>query len=208
MKSVKLSAVLFVIVLAGSAGTASAKLIPSADRLTVYDTYLHVRWLADANLAGTPEGKLIASYSGVTNITPGGSMDYNTALNWLTALNRLHLNRAVGYLGHANWSLPTTPLLPATDTSCTSYNGSGGGSFGYGCTGSDMGSLFNTSLGIPYPNTAVPIPDKPIGPFHNFQPYLYWSKTSNANTNGFHTFSFNTGWSGSNIDNHYMYVLP
>jgi hypothetical protein len=74
---------------------------------------------------------------------------------------------------------------------------------------SSMGSLFYQSLGIQYPNTAVPIPNNTVGPFSNFQPYLYWSATPVPNiTNGYDSFSFNTGWQGSNVDNHYMYVLP
>jgi hypothetical protein len=36
--------------------TADAQLITSADGLTVYDNRLHVVWLSNANLAGTPEG--------------------------------------------------------------------------------------------------------------------------------------------------------
>jgi|CZKZ01.1.fsa_nt_gi hypothetical protein len=190
---------------------ASAQLIPSADGLTVYDAHLQARWLANANLAGTADGASLATTAGITTITPGGSMNYATALAWVGALNRVGLNGTVGYLGHTTWTLPTTPTLPATDPSCTSFNGSGGGSFGYGCTGSDFGSLFNlnTSLGLQYPNTAVKIPDTAFGPFHNFQPYLYWTTTPTPNPNdGFSTFSFNTGWGGANVDVHYIYALP
>jgi hypothetical protein len=183
---------------------AHAELIPLPDGLTVYDTHLNVRWLANANLAGTPEGNSIASSSGIANITPGGSMDYATALQWLDALN--NLNDGAGYLGHNDWTLPTSPTFPTTDPSCAA-TGPNGNSFGFGCTNSDMGSLFYLSLGLQYPNTAVPIPNNSVGPFNNFQPYLYWTDTS-AGGNGYHTFSFNTGWAGANVDGHYMYVLP
>jgi hypothetical protein len=195
----------------GLGRVASAQLVPSADGQTVYDGHLKVRWLADFNLAATPEGASIASAAGITTITPGGAMDYHTAVKWVDALNTLELNGAVGYLGHTTWTLPTTPTLPVTDPSCTSYNGSGGGSFGYGCTGSDMGSLYNlkTSLGLQYPNTAVPIPFSLAWPFRNFQPYLYWTSTPVPPPNdGFNTFSFSTGWGGSNVDIHYIYALP
>jgi len=190
---------------------ASAQLIPSADGLTVYDAHLQARWLANANLAGTADGVSIATTAGITTITPGGSMNYATAISWVTALNTQTFGQGVGYLGHTAWTLPTTPTLPATDPSCTSFNGSGGGSFGYGCTGSDFGSLFNlkVSLGLQYPNTAVKIPGTAFGPFHNFQPYLYWTTTPTPNPNdGFSTFSFNTGWGGANVDVHYLYALP
>jgi hypothetical protein len=178
-----------------------AELIPSADGLTVYDTVLKVRWLADANLPATET-------FGVGNINPYGSMDYAAALQWVEALNGL--NGGAGYLGHNNWTLPTTPTYPATDPSCSS-TGPDNNSFGSGCMNSDMGSLFYVSLGFQYPDTAVPIPDNAVGPLSNFQPYLYWTETSSAsegNPDGYHTFSFNTGWRGSNVNFHYMYALP
>lgn len=188
--------------------SASAELVPMPDGQTVYDTHLSVRWLANANLAGTDEGRTIASSSGITTITPGGSMSFDTAMQWLGALNGVYgLRGGAGYLGHNDWTLPTMPLFPLLDNSCTSQKLN---SFGYGCTGSDLGSLFNLkrSLGLQYPDTAVPIPDKTVGPFHNFQPYLYWSNTGDLDGSGWHTFSFSTGDAGSNIDKHYMYVLP
>jgi hypothetical protein len=173
---------------------------------------LKVRWLANANLPGTPEGRF-----GVANITPNGSMDYANALQWVDALNGL--NEGLGYLGHNDWTLPTTPTYPATDPTCPA-TGPHGNSFGFGCMGSDMGSLFYLSLRLQYPNTAVPIPNNMVGPFSNFQPYLYWSctdketgicpkdVTTGHGSNGYHTFSFNTGWAGANVDGHYMYALP
>jgi hypothetical protein len=71
-----------------------------------------------------------------------------------------------------------------------------------------MVSFYYLSLGLQFPNTAVQIPNTLAGPFSNFQPYLYWSDTSNADSSkGFLTFSFNTGWEGSNVDKHYIYAL-
>ena len=175
-----------------AASAAHAALIPSPDGQTVYDTTLHVRWLANANLAATQR-------FGLGRITPGGSMDYLTALQFVAALN------AANYLGHNNWQLPATPLV---DSTCAAV-GPNGGSFGKGCLNSAMGSLFYRSLGLQFPNTAVPIPTGTTGPFVNFQPYLYWSGTATADTSkGFHTFSFNTGWEGANVDGHFMYVIP
>ncbi len=209
-----LRVVLLLCALGGPGRLALAQLIPSADGQTVYDGHLHARWLADFNLAARPAGVVIASVAGITTITPGGSMDYETAVKWVNALNTLELIGGVGYMGHTTWTLPTTPTLPsATDPSCTSFNALGGGSFGYGCTGSDFGSLYNLkiSLGLQYPNTAVPIPVMWNWPFRNFQPYLYWTNTAVPPPNqddGFNTFSFNTGWGGSNVDVHYMYAEP
>ena len=190
---------------------ASAQLIPSADGKTVYDAHLQARWLANANLAGTTEGASIASHSGITTISPSGAMNYTTALAWLMALNSGTFDGSVGYLGHTTWTLPTSPtdVINPQDANCTS-NGPGGDRFGYGCTVADMAGLYNLkkSLGLKWPNTAVPILHSVAGPFRNFQPYLYWSKTAAGDGTGFHTFSFNTGWTGANTNNHYMYVLP
>ena len=178
--------------------SAHAALIPSHDGLTVFDTVLHVTWLANGNPAATAPGAL-----DVAKITPNGSMSYQTAVQWVAALNSM--NGGAGYLGHNNWQLPATPT---TDPSCSSI-GPNGGSFGTGCTGSAFGSLFYQSLGLRYPNTAVPIPNDTTGPFNNFQPYLYWSATQAADaTQGYRTFSFNTGWEGANVDKHFIYALP
>jgi hypothetical protein len=175
-----------------------ATLIPSADGLTVYDTILHVTWLANANLAGASAG-----HFSISTITPGGAMDYATALQWVAALNAA--NGGAGYLGHNTWQLPASVLI---DAACNAV-GPNNVSFGFGCALSAMPSLFYQSLGFHYPNTAVPMPDNTTGPFHDFQPYLYWSATAAADSKqGYHTFSFATGWHGSNVDNHYMYVLP
>ena len=82
---------------------ADATLIPSPDGMTVYDTVLRVNWLANANLAGrpdTPEAQFLVAK--VANITPGGAMDYATAVKLVDTLNKY------GYLGHNNWQLPMT----------------------------------------------------------------------------------------------------
>jgi len=85
-----------------------------------------------------------------------------------------------------------------------------------------MASLYYQAFGIRQPNTAVPIPPGNVGPFKNFQPYLYWSSSGKQRErlaarnprqqtprdNGEHTFSFNTGWQGGNVSDHVMYVLP
>ncbi len=222
MNRIAFSAALFIVCCGSS--TALAQLIPSADGKTVYDVHLNVRWLADANFVHSPNGgQSFAANAGLLTIasdgsiapggaiTPGGSMAYPTAIQWLSVLNGL--NGGLGYLNHNTWTLPTSPIDPSIifppfppttrDPSCTS-TGPGGDGFGYGCTVADMAGLYDLkqSLGLQWPNTAVPVPDIHVGPFYNFQPYLYW--TSNAGQ----TFSFNTGWTGSNTLHHYLYVLP
>jgi hypothetical protein len=199
MKLTRLAVFLFVIAcVVPSVRNADAVLIPSGDGLTVYDTVMQVMWLANANLAATAAGRF-----GIAKITSNGSMDYPTATQWVAALNGL--NGGVGYLGHNNWQIPATPAL---DPSCSS-TGPNGDSFGIGCMNSAMGSLFYESLGLRYPNTAVPIPNNTVGPFSNFQPYLYWSDSLSADpAKGYLTFSFNSGWEGENVNKHYIYALP
>ena len=180
----------------GMSPFADAALVPSADGMTVYDTVMHVTWLADGNFAAKETFQ-------VSGINGNGSMNYATAVAWVAAMNAY--NGGAGYLGHNNWTLPTTPLNDAT-CNLTGPNGS----FGVGCANSAMSSLY-TSLGFQFPDTAVPIPANSVGPFINFQPYLYWSGTSNGrgtNSNGYYTFSFNSGWQGGNLDAFYMYALP
>jgi hypothetical protein len=157
---------------------------------TVADTALGVTWLADANLARKDTFK-------VAGINADGSMDYQTAVSWVAAMN------ADDYLGHDTWRLPATPSY---DPGCSSHNTS---TFGYGCSQSAMGSLYYTTFGLDEPATAVPVHRGTAGPFNNFQPYLYWTSTIAADpTQGYRTFSFNTGWQGTNVAKHNMYVLP
>ena len=162
---------------------------------TVYDPALKVTWLADADL---PASKPF----GVRGIDKDGSMDYPTAVAWVQALNRYQHGR--GYLGHHDWMLPVTPT-PSHDPSCQSVNHA----FGYGCRKSAFGSFYSATLGLRAPATAVSIPEAKAGPFSDFQPYLYWTATEAAkHSQGYHAFSFETGWSGSNVTRHNMYVLP
>jgi uncharacterized protein (TIGR03437 family) len=178
---------------------AGGTLALSADGLTVYDSSNNITWLAVADLPasnrfGIP---LCTGSANQTCINANGSMNYPAAVAWVSAMN------GANYLGHNNWQLPTTPM---TDSGCTK-TGPNGSSFAYGCTANALGSLYYNGLGLKAPNTAVPIPSAATGPFSNLQPYLYWSQTSSGG-NGSATFSFDTGWQGSNTLTHVMYVFP
>jgi len=131
-------------------------------------------------------------------------MSYQTALAWVEAMNGY--DNGKGWLGHHNWMLPMTPT---DDPDCQSHNKKGGGSFGFNCRNSDLGSLYYGTFGLREPDTAVPVRHSKAGPFENLQPYLYWTATKAKNEKqGFITFSFVTGWAGANIPRHNMYVLP
>jgi len=178
-----------------AAGMARAN--PGSGGQTVSDPLLKVTWLADANLASRKTFN-------IRGINRDGSMDYQNAINWVRAMNAYDHGR--GYLGHRNWMLPTTPPY---DPNCSSYNKHGGGSFGYGCLKSAMSSLYYKTMSLHEPDTSVAISNGRAGPFNSFQPYLYWTGSTGAKSSfGFITFSFNTGWQGSNVDQHNIYVLP
>ena len=178
---------------AEGAGVASRSALSAKVPTTVYDPVLHVSWLADANLPARMKFGLA--------INKDGSMSYQTAVQWVRRLNRNH------FLGHGDWTLPITPT-PYRDMGCSGRNKKGGGSFGLGCSKSPLAWLYTHMLGLRWPDTAVAIPDTTTGPFHDFQPYLYWTGTPAQTAGGLQTFSFNTGWSGSNQTDHFMYVLP
>jgi hypothetical protein len=158
---------------------------------TIPDAALGVTWLADANLPASQP-------FGVSGINPDGSMDFQAAVDWVHALDK------DDYLGHRNWMLPTTPV---SQPGCQSHNGHG--AFGFGCTVSPLPALYSTTFHLAAPDTAVSVADGDVGPFHDFQPYLYWTSSVGSKASaGYRTFSFNTGWAGSNVPKHDMYALP
>ncbi len=115
-------------------------------------------------------------------------------------------NGGKGYLGRTDWRLPTTP--PRDETCDRKHKNT----FGFGCTGSDMGALYTRGMGLHWPATAVVVPPYVRGQFKNLQPYLYWSETENTNhkdnVNGFTTFSFANGFQGANVSDNHLYVIP
>jgi hypothetical protein len=178
-----------------------ATLLPSSDGTTVYDTVNSISWLGDANLAASNRfGLPVCNASSTqTCINASGSMSYQAAKAWVAGMN------AANYLGHANWQLPTTPIA---DSGC-GFTGPQNNSFGFDCSAGALGSLYYNALGLKAPDTAVPIPNNTAGPFSNFLPYLYWSHTVVTDTgSGYGTFSFNTGFHGSNTKPNFLYVLP
>lgn len=185
----------------GAFPTAHARgtLILSPDGLTVYDTVHDVTWLADFNLpASNHFGVPLCDGSHATPcVNASGSMNWASAEAWIAGMQASH------YLGREDWRIPTTP---PTDLGC-GKKGPHGNSFGFGCSASALGSLYYTALGLQAPDTAVPIPPNSVGPFINFQPYLYWSQSSRGG-GGFATFSFNTGFHGANTAPNFLYVLP
>ena len=180
---------------------------PSYIEWTVYDSNLGVCWLADGNLAGDPAVVVMMkpfmtpknADGSAPVINPDGTMDYETALNWVDALNLY--NSGNGWLNHNHWQLPATPQA---DPTCKSKNVN---NFGVLCTGSALGSLYNVGLAQVYPNSVVPFFPTLVFPFFDLEPGLYW--TSDTNIGGQVTFSFNNLQQGGNTTTYNFYhVLP
>ncbi len=175
------------------------------DGAIIYDSNQGLCWLTDANLAGDPEVRAAVPLSTVNPdgsapvINPDGTMNFETAVNWVNALNSY--DNGAGWLGHHNWQLPS---MPRVDTTCSSKNTD---NFGVQCKGSAMGNLYNVGLARVYPDSVVPRFFNHVWPFVNLQPGLYW--TSDPNGGGEATFSFNTGIRGGNTTQYnFFHVLP
>lgn len=178
---------------------------PVAQATIVYDPNQGVCWLANANLAGDPN---LRASLGVAGINPNGTMDYQTALRWIAALNAY--NNGSGYLGHNNWQLPVAPLVDRTCADTGTY----GGSFGPQCTGSALGNLYSVGLKQTFPASVASAFAATVTPLHNLKASYYWAAQNNGGTSGTsnggqETFSFANGIQGGNtINDTYFYVLP
>jgi uncharacterized protein (TIGR03437 family) len=128
---------------------------------TVYDPIGIVTWLANANLAATNTfGLPICTDPTISSIcvAQDGSMNLAGAMQFIANMNAYN---GVGYLGQTTWE------LPPSNPSCPSYN----------CAdkGNPMGILYYDQFGLSAATPAVPTPNVAVGPFHNLQPYIYWS---------------------------------
>jgi hypothetical protein len=153
----------------------------------VYDDVQGITWLQDANLFKTlcdasdplaTEFTPVDSNSAATICSNNGRMSWNDAEAWIARLN------ANNYLGAGTWRQPETGQ---PDASCSEQVAADGGQpaqgWGYRCKGSELGQLFNVTLGNPNelddgcsPNCLVD-----AGPFNNyFQTLAHWSGTEYA----------------------------
>jgi hypothetical protein len=81
-------------------------------------------------------------------------------------------------------------------------------SFGFGCTGSQMGSFYSDQLGGVKGSTIQLTPNANYALFNNFQPYLYWSSTLWTNVpNSAFSFSFGNGFQGTNVFANETYAI-
>lgn len=165
---------------------------------TVYDPETNVTWLADANVAATNRFGLPVCTDPLTPalcVASDGAMTYASAQQLIANMN------AAGYLGQSNWQLP--PI----DATCP----------GYGCGGiqNPLGNLFYTQLGFAAGGT-VAEPDVVVGPFHDIQPYLYWScsgatihsacDAAGPSPNFEWSYSFGSGFEGTDLIQNTLFV--
>jgi hypothetical protein len=125
----------------------------------VYDTDLNITWLANANLAASNNFGVTSGI--ILTGSAAGQMNWNAAQNWIAGMN------AADYLGYNDWRLPATPYPDAT---C-----SGSGSFGYNCSGSEMGHLFYLELGGTAQSSIFTSTDPDLDKFLNLKAANYWS---------------------------------
>lgn len=123
-----------------------------------YDTDLNITWLADANM--------------------NGGMYWADANTWAANLSIVD---NFNHITYDNWRLPTT-LQP--DASCSAQS-TGGASFGFGCTGSEMGHLFYSELGGTAGQSILTSTDPDLAKFSNLREGLYWSGLENEDTPGY-----------------------
>ena len=150
----------------GLATTASAQLFSRAGGTMVYDSDLNITWLADANYAATQYAESCGELG-----TVDGKMEWAQAMAWAANLT---------YGGYNDWRLPRSAQ---PDPSCDGQNPAvtGSGSFGFHCTGSEMGHLFygdiDHGLGGKTGESITKIHNDNYRLFHNIVSGIYWHST-------------------------------
>ena len=143
-----------------------------------------------------------AYYDTVAGLTWLADANYaGTAMNWTTA-NSWAAGLDPYGSGITGWRLPDT-LQP--DASCDSQ--SGGDSYGYNCTGSEMGNLFYNVLGGVADSFITTTHNANYDLFSNVQSSLYWSATEYAPGTTFAWgFNFNSGYQNLNTKANNLYA--
>ncbi len=168
MKHLIKPVVLSLALLTANAANATDILVSELGGTVVYDKTANLSWIANANLAAI-------NTFGVSGIASGGFMSWQTAQNWITAMD------AAKYLGYSDWRLPTS-------NTCIGKN----------CTGSEMGNLFYNGLGQVAGTDIAATHNANYSLFNNVQSGLsasYWSGTEYAPNPGF-AWYFGTGYGG------------
>jgi len=166
---------------------------------TIYDPMTDVTWLANANLAAANSFGLPRC---ADPTTPAVCVAADGAMTWAAAAQFLANMNNGKYLGQTNWQ------APSIDPSCPGYKCDG--------TKNPMGNLFYDQLGLEAGSSAVAVPDLAVGPFHNIQPYLYWTceaatiqspcQPDGPAPNFEWSYSFGSGFQGTDLLANDLYV--
>jgi hypothetical protein len=170
-------------------GTVQAALTVQANG-TVYDSVQDISWDQDGNAVKTLcddddpiwqafAPSAVANSSGRTKIeicADDGRLNWFEAEAWVAHLN------AQGYKSITNWRQWAVTQPDVTCTNQTDDAPPQG--FGYLCTGSEMGHLFNVAapdgLENPFGDGCSPSCLQNTGPFDNFRETIYWAGTEFA----------------------------
>ena len=139
-----------------------------------FDTDRNITWLRDANV--------------------NGLMTWAAANTWASGYS-------IGI--YDDWRLPTVVQPDAARSLSFDAGGSIGiQSFGFNCTGSELGHLWYTELG----NTAGSFTND--GDFLNMQSFVYWSGTEFApNPDHAWVFNSNVGFQNANVKTSQLYAM-
>lgn len=180
----------------GFTNTGHAALIDIGDGL-INDSTLNITWMKDANLFKTLCDAADPIATGFTPVdtadaatvcSNNGRMTWNDAEVWIARLN------AQNYRGHNDWRQPLTPQPDASCETQTMVAGFPDQGLGFNCRGSELGHLFNISLGNPNDNgtgatggtvgtgcfDTLPHCLQNSVPFDNAQSFAYWSGSTYA----------------------------
>ena len=163
---------LFIIATLVLSTSANAALISRLGGQAYYDDVSDLTWLADANYAQT------------SGYDADGRMTWDTANTWAEGLD---------VAGVTGWRLADT-IQP--DASCSIGN-----SYGFDCTGSEMGNLFYNVLGGVAGSSITTVNNANYDLFSNIQSNIYWSATEYA------TAATTTAWD-FNMSNSLQYFDP
>lgn len=143
--------ILLSLALCWTTASANAALISRLGGTAYYDDQLDLTWLTNASLAASET-------FGVTGISAAGLMDWDTAQDWIAAMNS---SGGSGYLGFNDWRLPDVDVNnDFTIEGCTS---------GSPCLDNEFGHMY-------YFNSVSQNLSGAFSPLH----FSYWSGTETS----------------------------
>jgi PEP-CTERM motif len=157
----------------------------------VYDDFLNVSWLQDANFAKT------------SGFDADGAMGWQQAMDWAAGLN---YHDSVRNATWSDWRLPTVkPINGSSWDLAETYDGTSDWSYNIASGQHELSNLFHLSLGN-LSSFRLDGTQRPgvsgqdfgmvnTGPFQNLSGQIYWSGTDSPFNPGSHALAF-LGYSG------------